>query len=344
MLMGILVLSTFASCDKEDATPLDEVAIEFSETETELRGQKIDICHNGHVLNVSVNAWPAHAAHGDVRLDDQDGDGYVPDNDCGFGEMGDCDDNDATISPGTTEVCDGIDNNCDGEVDEGVKTTFYADSDGDGYGNAAITTEACEAPAGYVANNTDCDDEHNTVYPGAEELCSDGLDNDCDGNVDGDDDDCGNPNLIENLEDDDCIFHHHSIQRVGQTFTTGSQAKELLSISEKFSGTCGGNGGVVLINLYEFDAGTNTFTFVVGSSTTGITPGVKTFNFPTNPVLQANSTYAFLNANTGANFYYPLGKEEGTYSEGTAFLDAPASNPPTFTPQDFDLWFQVNLQ
>ncbi len=56
--------------------------------------------------------------------------------------------------------------------------TWYADTDGDGYGNAGSTTSSCTAPVGYVSNSTDCDDTHSTVYPGAAEIC-DGLDNDC---------------------------------------------------------------------------------------------------------------------------------------------------------------------
>jgi len=83
----------------------------------------------------------------------------------------------------TPEVCDGIDNNCDGQIDEGVKTTYYRDGDGDGYGNAAITTQACSAPAGFVANSLDCDDNNTSVHPGATEIL-DGIDNNCNGQID----------------------------------------------------------------------------------------------------------------------------------------------------------------
>ncbi len=101
----------------------------------------------------------------------------------------DCDDSRADAHPGATEVCNGMDDDCDGFVDqddpEGVigYSTFYRDRDGDGYGIDALTHEGCEAPAGYAAVSGDCNDDRSDIHPGAEETC-DGLDNDCDGERD----------------------------------------------------------------------------------------------------------------------------------------------------------------
>jgi hypothetical protein len=95
----------------------------------------------------------------------------------------DCDDTRASVHPGAAETCNGLDDNCNGTIDEGVKNTYYRDSDGDGYGNAAQTTQACTVPVGYVTLNTDCDDTRANVHPGAAEVC-DGLDNNCNGTVD----------------------------------------------------------------------------------------------------------------------------------------------------------------
>jgi len=96
---------------------------------------------------------------------------------------GDCDDSDPEIQPDAIEVCDGVDNDCDGVVDDGVLTTYYVDADVDGFGSLAMTMDACEAPSGYVLDSSDCDDSLAMVHPGADEYC-DNLDNDCDGSID----------------------------------------------------------------------------------------------------------------------------------------------------------------
>ena len=129
---------------------------------------------------------------------DTDSDGYGQDVDpkmgCDrpspryVGTGGDCDDSDATISPGATETCDGIDNDCDNVVDEGVKTTYYRDEDGDGYGST-VSEEACSAPVDYVLEGGDCDDREPDAFPGQteyffEERETGGFDYNCDGSED----------------------------------------------------------------------------------------------------------------------------------------------------------------
>ncbi|MFH1465208.1 MAG: putative metal-binding motif-containing protein [Pseudomonadota bacterium] len=100
-------------------------------------------------------------------------------------DASDCDDTDAAVNPGATEVCNDLDDDCDGDVDEGLDTTWYAEADGDGYGDPGTALEDCAQPTGYVADGTDCDDSDADINPGAAEEC-DGLDNDCDGLVDED--------------------------------------------------------------------------------------------------------------------------------------------------------------
>jgi len=98
---------------------------------------------------------------------------------------GDCDDSDFGIRPGSVELCNGVDDNCNGAPDEGHPlVTAYADADGDGEGDASATLEICALPAGYVWDSSDCDDGDNALFAGNVETCDDGIDNDCDEDVD----------------------------------------------------------------------------------------------------------------------------------------------------------------
>lgn len=108
---------------------------------------------------------------------DRDEDGYAPPDDC--------DDNDPLVNPSADEQCDGVDNDCDGGTDdagEGVGA-WYADVDGDGYGDLAAGVLACDQPAGTVADSTDCNDAEALSFPANQEVC-DEIDNDCDGRAD----------------------------------------------------------------------------------------------------------------------------------------------------------------
>ncbi|MBL8619151.1 MAG: hypothetical protein JNM72_26295 [Deltaproteobacteria bacterium] len=110
---------------------------------------------------------------------DGDGDG---DGD-GWHARYDCDDLDAGVHPGATERCDGLDNDCDGAVDEDGRQSWYLDDDGDGYGRDDAVIDSCEPVPNASLVPGDCDDADPATHTGAEEVC-DGVDRDCDGLVD----------------------------------------------------------------------------------------------------------------------------------------------------------------
>ena len=99
---------------------------------------------------------------------------------------GDCDDANAAIHPDAEESCNGIDDDCDGETDEEGSAdagTWYADDDGDGFGDPYDSVQACQQPSGHIDDDQDCDDGDEAIHPKAQETCN-GIDDDCDGETD----------------------------------------------------------------------------------------------------------------------------------------------------------------
>ncbi|MBL0358910.1 MAG: putative metal-binding motif-containing protein [Chitinophagaceae bacterium] len=123
LLLPLQFIFLLVACQKQIIT--DDIQKEITEATANKTSCKITVCHKEgvrncwHTISIDIHAWPAHRAHGDVRLDDQDGDGYVPNNKCGYGKQGDCNDTNASVHPGATEICGNrIDENCNGMDDD----------------------------------------------------------------------------------------------------------------------------------------------------------------------------------------------------------------------------------
>ena len=102
-----------------------------------------------------------------------------------YGPVGDCYDYDPGIRPDAEERCDGLDNDCDGVIDDDPVDALegWLDQDADGFGDPEIFATGCTLPGGFVQDGGDCDDADAGIHPDADEIC-DELDNDCDGLVD----------------------------------------------------------------------------------------------------------------------------------------------------------------
>ncbi len=129
------------------------------------------------------------------RFVDSDGDGFgnsklAKDQVCpdtpGYADKGDdCNDYLSYVYPGAPEKCNKTDDDCDGQVDEGLESAVvYRDADGDGYGDRfTMDMRVGCAMGGYAPNRDDCDDENKEIHPGVKEVCNN-KDDDCNGRID----------------------------------------------------------------------------------------------------------------------------------------------------------------
>ena len=142
----------------------------------------VEICD---AMNVDEDCDPTTFGTQDI-----DGDGFVSSRCCNVDGAGmncgtDCDDTRVNVNMTATEACDGVDNDCNGEVDDGVLQSGYQDQDRDGWGDDALPMMACPGAVGFATQGADCDNTDPARNPGQVEVC-DVMDNDCDLDVDED--------------------------------------------------------------------------------------------------------------------------------------------------------------
>ncbi len=167
-------------------------------------GHRAQMCGGNDCDDADANRFPGNPEVCDTTAHDEDcdpstfgfrdgdGDSYADSRCCNVDAAtmricgDDCNDSRPNVHPSLAEVCDGLDNNCDGMIDEGSIQTFYRDMDNDGYGTTDTTMSmpGCTPPTGYVVSHTDCNDANQMINPATPEICDVGaVDENCDGIV-----------------------------------------------------------------------------------------------------------------------------------------------------------------
>ena len=204
MLIALTLLVSLVACERDPDADADgsPASLDCDDGNPNINPQATELCDgidndcDGRVDDDDDDV-PEEAL--DSWYSDLDGDGFGSSLQGGLAcegpantvnQGGDCAEDDPTIYPGASEVCDGLDNDCDGvaddddtSLDKSSAVSWYRDKDEDGYGDPGSSTSACAAPQGYTADQRDCDDGDDEINPSAEEICNDGLDNDCSGDA-----------------------------------------------------------------------------------------------------------------------------------------------------------------
>ena len=181
---------------------------------------------------------------------DADGDGFgagTVNNSCSNPGAGfvtnntDCDDTNSAINPSANEICNGVDDNCTGGIDNGLTfNNYFTDADGDNYGTGAAQSLCANPGAGFATAAGDCDDNNAAIKPGATDVCGNGIDEDCSGS----DLSCSSSGFDASVP----------VLNIG-TFNTGSQSN--ISVNLANGTNTVENPGIGLELWYNFTAQSN---------------------------------------------------------------------------------------
>jgi uncharacterized protein (TIGR03382 family) len=179
--------SCYVDADGDGYAPDGGATVESDDTDCADAGEASNTTPTGDCDDTSTSFHPGadesdcadpadHNCDGSTAYADADADGWAA--------CQDCDDALGTVHPEVEEICNGVDDDCDGSIDQDPTdgSTWYADADGDGYTDPELSLVSCDQPEGYAAaTEEDCDDQDPGSFPGASEVPDDGVDQDCDG-------------------------------------------------------------------------------------------------------------------------------------------------------------------
>jgi hypothetical protein len=254
---------------------------------------------------------------------------------------GDCDDASSTVNPGAAEICNGIDDNCTGGIDNGLTfSNYYTDADGDNYGTGTAQSLCANPGAGYATANGDCNDNNAAIKPGAIEICN-GIDDNCVGGIDNgltfnnyytdaDGDNygtgtaqslCANPGAGYATANGDCNDNNSAI-KPGAADICGNSIDEDCSGSDLSCSAGGISASVAVLNIGTYNTGTQT------SLNVNLANGTDT---PENPGTGLDLWYNFT-AQSNAVRIQLTGSSSVADDNDLSIFDAPATTGSSLIP------------